>query len=289
MRSLSLLSPAKINLSLYVVGKLPDGYHRLVTLFHRISLTDTLTLRKKSSGFQLSCSNPALDPGESNLITKAYRHLQREIPDLGGVSVRLTKRIPLQGGLGGGSSNAAFFLLGMRRLYRLPLSQRQLLRIGERLGADVPFFLYNVSQARGEHRGDVIRPQPARRMRWFVLVLFQQGVSTAACFKAYKDGGASLTKKRRVARIRCLLSDHGDSLDVAAKLYNDLEGPAFRFNPSIREVMALLVQLGAPAVAMSGSGPTVFAMVDDLQEARNLKKRLEQRLLPERIRICRTF
>jgi 4-diphosphocytidyl-2-C-methyl-D-erythritol kinase len=114
MDSIILQSPAKLNLHLRILRKRPDGYHDLLTLFHRISLADTISIRNRAAGFKLTTNLRGLETGEGNLITKAYRLLQKEFPKLGGVCVRLTKRIPMGGGLGGGSSNAAHFLLGMK-------------------------------------------------------------------------------------------------------------------------------------------------------------------------------
>ncbi len=292
MRSLSVVSPAKVNLALFVTGRLPDGYHRLVTLFHRISLADQMTLTPQAAGFRLISDCPGLPLGEDNLITRAYRLVQKKIPGVGGVQVRLRKRIPMQAGLGGGSSNAANFLLALKRLYRLPLGRDELIALGGQLGADVPFFLYETPQALGEGRGDEIRPLVLNRKRWFVLVLSSEPLSTPRVYGEWDkhfSQGHFLTKKERVDRIRCLVSGREKSLDWAAKLYNDLEGPACRLCPGVRKTMAMVVQLGAPAVAMSGSGPAVFAVMDGEQEARALKKRLEKFIAPGRIKICRTL
>ncbi|MFA5160593.1 MAG: 4-(cytidine 5'-diphospho)-2-C-methyl-D-erythritol kinase, partial [Candidatus Omnitrophota bacterium] len=133
MKKIILKSPAKLNLHLRILGKRSDGYHELLTLFHRISLADTIIIRKNSGSFKLTTNIPSLETGEGNLITKAYRALQKKFPKLGGVSVRLTKRIPLGAGLGGGSSNAAFFLLGMKKLFGLKISSKELFAMGKKL------------------------------------------------------------------------------------------------------------------------------------------------------------
>ena len=140
MKSLTLQSPAKVNLYLRITGRRADGYHILDTLFHRISLVDTLTLSKRECGFSFS-SNANLPPREGNLLFKSYLELQKKFPGLKGVHAKLVKRIPIGAGLGGGSSNAAFFLLGMIRLYGLRISKPELMKMGLRIGADVPFFL----------------------------------------------------------------------------------------------------------------------------------------------------
>ncbi|MFZ5802276.1 MAG: 4-(cytidine 5'-diphospho)-2-C-methyl-D-erythritol kinase [Candidatus Omnitrophota bacterium] len=290
MERLVVQSPAKLNLYLRVVGRLPGGYHRLITLFHRISLVDRLVLSKHARGFRLRTSHPSLETGESNIVTRAYRLLEKKYPGLPGVDVFLDKRIPLQAGLGGGSSNAAFFLLGMKRLLGLPLGLRELARMGDTLGSDVGFFLHEVNQAVGEGRGEKIRPLPFRGERWFVVALAEQGLSTPAVYREVRlpRRGASLTTHRRVARIAFERLAEKNVIACTEGLYNDLEGPAIRLRPEIQKTMALMFQLGAPAVAMSGSGPTVFAMWDYRKEAQTFAKKLRGFVAPARIRVCHT-
>ena len=115
MKKIILKSPAKVNLHLRIVGRRPNGYHNLVSVFHRLSLADTLTLSKRKADFSFS-SNVNLPTREGNLLFKAYVELKKKFPKLGGVQVGLVKRIPIGAGLGGGSSNAAFFLLGMKNI-----------------------------------------------------------------------------------------------------------------------------------------------------------------------------
>ncbi len=284
-------SPAKLNLCLYVVGREPGGYHRLVTLFHRISLRDTLHLKKIKTGFSLKCPGVRLSTGEDNLITCAYRLLQEKFPRLGGVRVRLVKKIPLGGGLGGGSSNAACFLLAMKKLYRLKLSAGTLERLGRRLGADVPFFLRNVNQAVGTGRGDRIRVRLSGRRHYFVLVLDKQGLSTK---KVYQNmprrlPSRSLTKAGHAVRILCTFLDRGDIKQAAACLHNDLETAAFRLRPSIQKTIENLAKGQCRTARMSGSGPTVFAILGTRKEAAGLAARLRHLQSSKRVVVCHSF
>lgn len=292
MKSLSLSSPAKINLYLRILGRMPDGYHRLATLFHRLSLQDTLILKKVSrSGIRLSCGHPEIPTDEGNLIVRAYRLLQTSVPDLGGVEVRLIKRIPVQGGLGGGSSNAAVFLNGMNRLFALQLKRQRLQQLGRQLGADVPFFLEEVNQALGLERGDVLIPLPAKVKKWFVLVTFEDGLSTRSVYQSltYDKRPVSLTNVRRIVRIASHSLDRKDSIVASKWLQNDLEVPAIWLKPSIQGVLEKMVQLGAPLSAMSGSGPTVFAAFFSYRERERFIRRLSPYVAPERIIRCHTF
>jgi 4-diphosphocytidyl-2-C-methyl-D-erythritol kinase len=290
MHSLTLTSPAKLNLYLRVVGRYPDGYHRLVTIFHRISLKDTLRLTKRTRGYSLRCSNPEVPNDKRNLVTQAYDLLRKKFPRLRGVSVSLTKRIPVGSGLGGGSSNAAAFLLGMKKLYHLPLTLKDLVSLGKKLGADVPFFLYRVNQAIGKKRGDKIFPQPAKKTKWFLLFVFEKGLSTKQVYQNLpKVSAVSLTKVSRTVKMTCEFLDDIDLPGKKGLLQNDLEQAAIRLNPRIQQVKTKLHQLGASLVGLSGSGPTVFAVFSEQHRAGRLGHKLRADIPFGRIIICHSF
>ncbi len=291
MEKIVLKSPAKLNLHLRILRRRPDGYHELLTLFHRISLADTLVIRKNSGGFKLTTDLSSLETGEGNLITKAYRALQVKFPRLGGVSVWLTKRIPLGAGLGGGSSNAASFLLGMEKLFRLKISRRELSALGKKLGADVPFFLSNAQQAMAWGIGEKLQKLPRGNFLWFLLLLKDQGTNTKKVYQTLSWSGRplSLTKERRIAKILRSFLDRKRIREAAALARNDLEVPAFRLMPSIPKAVAVLKGLGAPFVLMSGSGATVFAAFSSREEASDLSKRLKEVPFPFRKVICHSY
>ena len=276
MNKIKLQSPAKVNLWLKITGRRADGYHLLDTLFHRISLADTLSLSKKPSGFSFS-SNAKLPPREGNLLFKAYCELQKKFPDLPGVYAHLQKRIPIGAGLGGGSSNAAFFLLGMKKLYRLKISKRELMRVGVRVGADVPFFLLEESEARATGIGEKLSPRKVKHKHHFLLICDPRPLATISVYKKY----AALQAKNQnlpnpVVGLKRL------------DLINDLQIPAIRLRPSIGKVLRKLAGSGHPGVLMSGSGPTVFAVSHSETELKRLRKTLPV-ALQKQSRICRTF
>ena len=280
MNSVQISSPAKVNLFLKVLGKRRDGYHNLFTLFHRISLTDTLVLQKIPSGIRLRTNIPSLPSGSKNLIWKAFHLLQERKPFPGGVSVTLQKKIPVGAGLGGGSSNAASFLLGIKRLYRLKISSKELQEIGSKLGADVNFFLRDVNQAIGYGKGEKLRSFPTRKPLWFILVIFPRSLSTAKVYRLYRkkrERGAfpvpldSLTKENPVVKLpQCFQT--GDVEKLAPFLENDLQKTSIRLYPAIERALRLFQKLGVSARLMSGSGPTVFAVLESGGEARTLAK-----------------
>lgn len=291
MKSLTVSSPAKINLYLKVIRKRPDGYHELYTLFHRISLKDTIRLKKSASGLTLQCSNPKLSRGEDNLICRAYRALQKEYPKLGGVCIHLKKEIPIGAGLGGGSGNAAATLLALKSLFRLPISMSRLAKIGAKLGADVPFFIHNINQAIGLGIGDRIHPKPAKRRSWFVLAISDKGLSTPTVYKGLPRPipAPFLTKVSRAVTMLCDFLEVGDFLRLSQVMENDLEASAFRLRPSLRVLIERLNRLGAPAVRMSGSGPTVFAVFRHSQTAQKFAQKLRKVQPTKKIIVCHTY
>ncbi len=291
MKKLLLKSPAKLNLHLRILKRRKDGYHELVTLFHRISLLDSILIEKTADEFSLSTNIPTLATDETNLITKAYRLLQKEFPKIPRVKVRLTKKIPMGGGLGGGSSNAATFLLGMKRLFNLKISQIKLLRLGKKLGADVPFFLKNVEQALSWGIGDKLQTMPTKNKVWFLLLVTPKGLNTKQVYQRldWKGQPLSLTKEKAIAKILCSFLEKKRFSEASKVVRNDLERPAFEMMPDIPKVIKILQNAGACFVRMSGSGATVFAMCSRQKEAVALSKKVKNSLFSFRKIICHSF
>ena len=291
MNSLAIDSPAKVNLFLKITGRRKDGYHLLETLFHRVSLKDTLYLRKTSSGILIRTNDPRVPTDDRNLIAKAFGMLQKEVGIPGGVSVRLVKRIPMAGGMGGGSSNAAHFLLGMKRLYHLKISNEALKKIGQKLGADVNFFLSHANQALGSGAGERITPLPTKEKLWFVIVTMPKPLSTAKVYEHYRKShpdiarhNASsgkvhfLTKKYPLAT----LSHHLKALKEGEQntlFQNDLEASSTALYPLIRKALKLFEDLGIPHL-ISGSGPTVFGILSSQHRAKHLAKTIHSKFRP---------
>lgn len=271
MNKLTLKSPAKVNLVLRITGRRRDGYHLLDTLFHRISLADSITLSKRNADFSFS-SNANLPPREGNLLFKAYVELQKKFPGLKGVHARLVKRIPIGAGLGGGSSNAAFFLLGMIKLYNLRISNPELMQMGLRIGADVPFFLLQKKQARAQGIGEKLKAVDCKKKQWLLLVTDPKPLSTVAVYKHYHKQGTSFSK----------------GLFDSNELANDLQSAAIELRPSIEKSLKQLRKSGAESVLMSGSGPTVFAADYSRKRLQKLAGALPQ-ALKKRAILCHTL
>ncbi len=282
MNSLTISSPAKVNLFLKILGKRRGGYHNLYTLFHRISLADTLTLQKIPSGIRIQTNITNLPTGSGNLIWKAFYLLQKSHPFRGGVLVNLKKQIPVGAGLGGGSSNAASFLLGVKKLYRLKISNKKLRKIGSKLGADVNFFLTESGQSIGTGIGDQLRPLSSGKRLWFVVVTFPKLLSTAKVYRLYglrHSNPRFLTKENRVVKLAYCFRT-GNLHEMQPFLENDLQAASVKLYAPIGRALQLFDELGVRTRAMSGSGPTVFAVVGSRARAEKLAKQVRARLRP---------
>jgi len=286
MRSLKISSPAKVNLFLKVLGRRNDGYHELQTLFHRISLQDQIILRKISEPeLRLITNHPKLSRTRSNIIFQVYQALQKVAKWEGGVEVKLKKNIPVAAGLGGGSSNAAHFMLGMNRLFNLKLSFKTSVQLGAQLGSDVPFFLYKVNQAIGTGRGEKIKCFPSKNKFWFVLIIPPFGIPTPLVYKRLK--ARPLTRISRDATITS--ADLRCNRDGYPPLHNDLFSASCRIRPELKRIDVLFDQLGATRRLMSGSGSTMFSIHKSRREAKRIAQIFKRRRPDVKIFICRTY
>lgn len=288
MNSLALKSPAKVNLYLEVLGKRPDGYHELRTLFHRISLCDELILRRiPESKLLLECNHPKLKRVQENIIYKAWKLLSQAVHLTDGVRVTLRKKIPVAAGLGGGSSNAAHFLLGMNRLFNLELPRVTLLRLAEQIGSDVPFFIEDTREALGLGRGEFIIPVSAAKNYWFVLVFPPFGLATREVYERLH--APKLTGLKPTVRIARYFSDC-EKPNVSLKLgRNDLFKASAAMRPELKDLIAFIRQLGSKRVFMSGSGPTIVSLHAQKSEAKRLLKSI-QRIKPDlHALICKSY
>ncbi len=286
MNSLTVISPAKLNLYLEVLGKRRDGYHELQTLFHRISLQDQIILKKiNQPEFRLITHHSKLKQTHKNIIFRAFKELQRMAHWKGGVEVKLRKNIPVAAGLGGGSSNAAHFLLGMNRLFNLGLPLKTLVRLGAQLGSDVPFFLCKINQAIGKGRGEKIKRFPSKKKFWFVLVISPFGIPTPLVYKRLK--ARPLTRISRDATITSAFLSH--NRDGFPLLWNDLFQASCRIRPELKRIDALFDQLGVARRLMSGSGPTMFSIHKSKREAKCVAQAFRRRKPNVKVLICHTY
>ncbi len=270
MSRLSLPSFAKVNLGLRVLRRRPDGFHDIATVFQTISLHDTIELSADRE-LKLFCDAPQIPIDDRNLIIKAGKALRNRYKVKSGASIRLVKRIPYPGGLGGGSSNAAVALLGLNRLWGLGASVPELHELAAAIGSDVPFFLYGGS-AFGRGRGTELETLPDIRSELMLVVTPEIAVSTKGAFESLGPRNLTEEAANRIL-LNCRFQAEGSDL-AAFDLENDLEETVFTAHPEIRRVKMRLLELGAIKAAMSGSGASVFASFDNKETRQTAMKAL---------------
>jgi 4-diphosphocytidyl-2-C-methyl-D-erythritol kinase len=276
-----LNSCAKLNLYLAVLRKRKDTYHNLETIFERIDLGDTICLKsRRDNRITISTNSARIPQDRRNLAWRAARLLREHRGIERGVDIRIIKRIPVGSGMGGGSSNAASVLTGLNRLWKLGLSRSQLVGLGKKLGADVPFFLYDTPFARGTQRGDCIGPVDILRKArfWHVVVMPRIQVSTPLVYQKWDmlPRKVRLTKSHSNVRLLLLALKKKDFSLIGAHLFNSLEQVSLALYPEIGYIKEKLATLGLKSILMSGSGPAVFGMVSSRKEAHSLGRQLKR-------------
>lgn len=256
----TFLAPAKINLFLHITGRRADGYHTLQSIFQLLDFYDTLHLSVRQDGQIVRQSELANVPAEQDLCVRAARALQQATQCKLGVDICIEKRIPMGGGLGGGSSDAATMLLALNQLWSLHLSRQALMQIGVRLGADVPFFVFGQTawaEGIGEELSPVNTPGSTDEETYLVLTP-QVNVNTAQIF-----ANSGLTRDTKPLKIADFSSQ------ANSKLFgNDLENVVCKEFPSVATTLQWLNQFGK--ARMSGSGASVFVKVNSKQVAAEL-------------------
>jgi 4-diphosphocytidyl-2-C-methyl-D-erythritol kinase len=260
-------APAKINLSLRIVGRRPDGYHELRTIFQSIALHDTLTIRRRRGPFALTCDDAACPADNTNLVWRAAARVWAASGRRGGprdVEIALTKRIPMQAGLGGGSSDAAAALRALASLWRVSDSRWR--DIAMSLGSDVPYFLEG-GTVLGLGCGEVLFPLAAQPAAWVAVAVPRFGVRTPDAY-AWWDKARAAGRPRR-------------------GLANDLQAPVAARHAAISRFVNAMRRAGALHAAMSGSGSAVFGLFAHRASAVRAARALE-RGEPMVSRICVT-
>jgi len=275
MKTLRLRSFAKVNLGLEVLGTRADGYHELRTIFQTISLHDDVELRPHRDTIEVRCDHPGVPNDATNLAHRAAQALRRYARLTNGVTITITKRIPVAGGLGGGSSNAAVVLMGLDRLWRLGLGPTGLHALARRLGADVPYFLMG-GTALGLGRGDELYPLLRQVQASIVVVDPGRPLSTAAVFKRLDRG---LTPRENANTIFRFVSNQLEGReDAFSCLSNDLEPAALEEDPRLavvaRDIRGILNREGAILASLSGSGAAFFGVFPDTVGAERARSAL---------------
>lgn len=263
---------AKINLALDVLYKRSDGYHEVSMVMQSIDLYDTVTLTKQDKGIRLVTNRDDLPGDSSNLAYQAAHLLQQTYSLTTGVNITLHKKIPIAAGLAGGSSDAAAVLKGMNELFKLELSDLQLMQLGAQLGSDVPFCLSGGTQL-ASGRGEKLAVLPQLPSCYVVLAKSAIAVSTAWVYQNYLP--YHVLRHPDVDSLVAALGEQ-DLSKVLTSCGNVLESVTFRAYPALAELKEKMARFGMLMSLMSGSGPTIFALTTEKETALRLKADLEK-------------
>lgn len=269
MSHLVLKSHAKVNIGLQIRNQRPDGYHNIHTVFQELDFHDTIRLEKRDSCCQFSSNVDWLAKDDSNLCVKAWQKMV-DVFGLGGVSIELEKRIPAGGGLGGGSSNAATILKGLRKLYELDVSDHELETMGIDLGADVPFFIKGKTQI-GDGIGEILKPIETIINGCYLLVVPDLHIDTKWAYGEFKN---ILDRPNEIVNFLGFIRKEIIPFELFENDFEAIVVPAY---PEIGQIKNSLRAHGARFASLSGSGSTVFGVFDKDADAKSAESHFSSR------------
>jgi 4-diphosphocytidyl-2-C-methyl-D-erythritol kinase len=264
VKELRLHAYAKVNLTLDVLGRRPDGYHEVETVLHTLELHDTVVLREAETGIRVVCDHRRVPSDEQNLVFRTAQLLREAAGTDRGVEIEIRKRIPPASGLGGGSSDAAVTLLGLAQMWKLRLDHAQLLDLAAQVGSDVPFFLVG-GAALATGRGERLRYLPTLPTTWVVVACPEAEVSTAWAY-AHLDLEQVPRRPNTQRLVEALRAE--DVGTVARELCNVFEPLVCGRYPRVAELKRRLLDAGALGASMTGTGPAVYGLFVGEAEAR---------------------
>jgi 4-diphosphocytidyl-2-C-methyl-D-erythritol kinase len=305
-RTVTIRAYAKINIGLHILGKRADGFHDIETVFHQINLYDTIALHEIDSDITFRCDDPTLPIDATNLCIRAARLLMDITGSANGVEIHLRKRIPVGAGLGGGSSDAAAVLKGMRQLLGLDISNAELRTLAASLGSDVPFFIEGGS-AYATGRGELLETLDLDIPAWILVATPPVSISTAWAYSAVNPTNNDTPREDLRALLETWtrtpvtknpsteiesnsgrrntkgdfsstsLADYPRRHDaLRSRLRNDFEPIVFEHYPEVAAIKRRMLDAGADVALMSGSGSTVFGLFQDEQRAQATDEQLRR-------------
>lgn len=269
MNSIDLKAHAKVNIGLQVKDQREDGFHNIHTIFQELELHDTIVLEKQQRDWSININDSTIPVDKNNTCVQAYLAIKQCFPKIDGISITLNKSIPSGAGLGGGSSNGAAVLRGLRELFDLPLNNRELSEIAVKIGADVPFFISGGTQI-GDGIGNVLTPINNPFNGFYLLVIPDIFISTTWAYKALKKHLKEDTDRPNFAHFL-----EGNNLSKAI-FDNDFERIVIPTYPKIGEIKKGLLETGASYASLSGSGSTVFGIYDDEANAKQAESHFQK-------------
>lgn len=280
MDKLQLKAYGKINLGLDVIRKRPDGYHDLDMIMQMVDVYDDVIIEKKAGEeIVVKADAAVLSNGKDNLAYMAAKMLFDEFGIKSGVEIAIHKRIPIAGGMAGGSSDCATTLIGINEMFNLGLSKQQLMERGVKLGADVPYcVLGGTAIARGI--GEVLTPLPTPPQCHVIIAKPPISVSTAYVYGHIRPD--EITKRPDIEQMTLAIKEQ-DLNKLSDLLYNVMEEVTVSEYPVIEKLKSIMLENGALNSIMSGSGPTVFGLFDDREKAQAAMKALDSKELTEQL------
>lgn len=262
MNRIYLKARAKINLTLNVLEKRPDNYHNIESVFQKISLYDELFIKKNDNDcLYLECNLKELE-NQSNILNKTFNALKKEFPQISGVNVKLVKHIPLQAGLGGGSTDCASFILGMNSLFNLNASEEKLVEIGKSLGADVVPCMYNLVKSEGI--GDIVTKLKSNLTYYILLMKPNYECNTRIMYEKL-DSNPNLVQKYNTNDVINILKN-GNITDLQGKLYNVFEN-VIEEKDELNKIKNDFLFSGAIDTLLSGSGSCIYGIYETKKDA----------------------
>ena len=269
-KGFTLPSFAKVNLGLRVLGRRDDGFHQIVTLLQTISLHDRLTFEPLGDGIEMICDDASIPVDETNLILRAAKAIESEFRIGKGARIELKKFIPIGGGLGGGSSNAAVTLIGLSRLWSHGVSPEKMNEIASGLGADVPFFLFG-GTVLATGTGTTAEPLSDIRLGPMIVVTPDVRVSTREAYEGLNADSLTTVEPERI------LLNYRFETETPVDAVNDFEKTVFAAFPEIADAKATLLRRGAVKALMCGSGASVFGIFENEETRQTAVKALGER------------
>jgi 4-diphosphocytidyl-2-C-methyl-D-erythritol kinase len=275
MKEIEIDSYSKINLTLNILGKRQDGYHNIETIMQSINLADRIVIREGKEGVKIKCSHPLVPTDTQSLTYRSAEKILNRYRIKKGVKIEIDKKIPLASGMAGGSANSASILVGINKLFALNLSNKDLRQIGEELGMDVPFCIQN-GTALAYHRGEkVTLLPPINPPLWIIVINPGFEIPTKWAYNNIDLGLIKREKNNTIAMLKAL--KEGRLEGIAENLFNSFEELIIKKYREIGKIKDRLIEEGVLGALMSGSGPTVFGIAQNKEEALKVCEKLKSR------------
>jgi len=269
MDSIELKAHAKVNVGLQVNDQREDGYHNIHTVFQELELHDNIILKKQRKDWNIKINDSKIPTNETNTCIRAYLALKERFPHIDGISISLNKNIPSGAGLGGGSSDAATVLKGLRKLFNLIIDDNILIKIAVTIGADVPFFLSGGTQI-GNGIGNILTPISKPIKGFYLLIIPEIFISTAWAYDTLKKDLKDDIDRPNFAHFL-------ESNNISNVIFdNDFERIVIPTYPKIGEIKEGLLETGASYASLSGSGSTVFGIFDEEAKAKQAESHFQK-------------